>query len=349
MEIHIPLIDVERYRTIGSDAADDCRHVADALEHLGVVNIRDARLPNALNQRFQELMLRYFRQPDEVKRLDELKNHQGGWTPAFTERPKCRNDRLRAIAEGSRPHSIVGPDGAVRKDPKERFFTRVGPMPVGTRYPDMNPAAVVPQGIEFAKWMDVAVAWGEGMLRTILTVSEMAAIGFGLPPDTFMQRMDRAPHLLAPTGSDLVRFGDPATVLAGIHDDLNFLSGHAQSNYPGLFAWTRDHHRFPVRVPEGCLLMQAGQQFEHLTGGRVLSGLHEVVVTEEVCQRAILDQQDGPTPWRVSSTLFGHITSDEVLEVLHPFITDGAVERYPRMDAGEQVLREIRAIELDPE
>lgn len=349
MEIHVPLIDVERYRTIGSDAVDDCQHVANALEHLGVVNIRDARLPDSLNRRFQELMLRYFRQTEEVKRLDELKNHQGGWTPAFTERPKRRDERLREIAVGHRPYPIVGPDGAVRKDPKERFFTRIGPMPIGTRYPDMNPAAVVPQGIDFDEWTAVAIAWGEGMLQTILTVSEMAAIGFGLPPDTFTRRMDRAPHLLAPTGSDLVRFGDPATVLAGVHDDLNFLSGHARSNYPGLFAWTRDCRRFPVRVPEGCLLMQAGQQFEHLTGGRVLSGLHEVVVTEEAWRCATIDQQCGPTPWRVSTTLFGHITSDEALEVLPPFITDHAVERYPRMDAGEQVLREIRAIELDPE
>lgn len=31
-----------------------------------------------------------------------------------------------------------------------------------------------------------------------------------------------------------------------------------------------------VRVPNGCLLVQAGKQMEYLTGGRVLAGFHEV-------------------------------------------------------------------------
>lgn len=31
-----------------------------------------------------------------------------------------------------------------------------------------------------------------------------------------------------------------------------------------------------VRVPEGCLLVQAGKQMEHVTGGRILAGFHEV-------------------------------------------------------------------------
>jgi len=35
-----------------------------------------------------------------------------------------------------------------------------------------------------------------------------------------------------------------------------------------------------VKIPNGCLLMQAGAMFEHITGGYVLSGYHEVVYTE---------------------------------------------------------------------
>lgn len=35
-----------------------------------------------------------------------------------------------------------------------------------------------------------------------------------------------------------------------------------------------------AKIPEGCLLLQAGAMFEHLTGGYVLSGYHEVFYTE---------------------------------------------------------------------
>lgn len=32
-----------------------------------------------------------------------------------------------------------------------------------------------------------------------------------------------SPHLLAPTASDLVKYGKRDTILAGFHSDLNFL------------------------------------------------------------------------------------------------------------------------------
>ena len=40
--------------------------------------------------------------------------------------------------------------------------------------------------------------------------------------------------------------------------------------------WLRDGRRVPVVIPEGCLLLQAGKQFEWLTGGYVQAGMHEV-------------------------------------------------------------------------
>ena len=55
---------------------------------------------------------------------------------------------------------------------------------------------------------------------------------------------------------------------------------HGKSRYPGLFVWTRQGKRVQVKVPEGCLLIQAGKQLEYLTGGHVMCGFHEVVVCE---------------------------------------------------------------------
>lgn len=97
-------------------------------------------------------------------------------------------------------------------------------------------------------------SWGRHMINGCLTVAEMCAIGLGIAPDTFTSKMKGGSHLLAPTGSDLERH-TPGTVFAGFHYDLNFLTIHGKSRYPGLFVWLRNGERLPVAVPEGHLLL----------------------------------------------------------------------------------------------
>ena len=106
----------------------------------------------------------------------------------------------------------------------------------------------------------------------------MLALGFGLERDAFTQRMRLGAHLLAPTGADLDKYGKLGTVYAGYHYDLNFLTIHGKSRYPGLFIWLRDGTKIPVKIPDGCLLLQAGKQMEWLTGGSVQTGYHEVIL-----------------------------------------------------------------------
>ena len=119
--------------------------------------------------------------------------------------------------------------------------------------------------------------WGYKMLDAVMGVARMAAEGFHLPSDAFTSRMQNGPHLLAPTGSDFSdEHGKLNTVLAGYHYDLNFLTIHGKSRFPGLYVWLRNGRKRQVRVPDGCLLVQAGKQIEYLTGGYVLAGFHEV-------------------------------------------------------------------------
>lgn len=70
----------------------------------------------------------------------------------------------------------------------------------------------------------------------------------------------QGPHLLAPTGSDLRRYGQEGTVFAGYHYDLNFLTIHGRSRFPGLNIWLRNGQKVQVKVPVGCLLIQTGKQ-----------------------------------------------------------------------------------------
>lgn len=96
--------------------------------------------------------------------------------------------------------------------------------------------------------------WGKMMELAAETASEMAAVGMGLDANTFTERMKGGPHLLAPTGSDLNRY-DVGTAFASFHYDLNFLTVHGKSRFPGLAIWLRNWKRIDVKIPEGCLLM----------------------------------------------------------------------------------------------
>ena len=129
-------------------------------------------------------------------------------------------------------------------------------------------------------------------------VAQMAAVGLGLPQDTFRDAgrygyvfslslsfvlTVSSPHLLAPTASDLVKYNKKDTILAGFHTDLNFLTIHGRSRYPGLHIWARNTgKRILVQFPPTgrYLLVQAGKQLEHLSGGLIKAGYHEVVVNE---------------------------------------------------------------------
>lgn len=68
--------------------------------------------------------------------------------------------------------------------------------------------------------------------------------------------------------------------------------------------------------------------------------------TEETLAAAEVARQQGRPPWRVSSTVFSHIASDELLQPLPPFSSPEAAEAYPAIPAGLQVQQELELINL---
>jgi len=96
--------------------------------------------------------------------------------------------------------------------------------------------------------------WGWLLLNCGFLAAEMAAIGMGLEKDAFTSKMQGGPHLLAPTASDLMKY-DVGTTFAGFHYDLNFITLHGKSRYPGLYLWTREKKKQPVKIPDGCILL----------------------------------------------------------------------------------------------
>jgi isopenicillin N synthase-like dioxygenase len=96
--------------------------------------------------------------------------------------------------------------------------------------------------------------WGNILLDACFTAAEMGAVGMGLEKEYFSSKMKKGNHLLAPTGGDLKKY-EKGTIFAGVHYDLNFLTIHGKSRYPGLYVWLRDGRRVSVKVPTGCLLL----------------------------------------------------------------------------------------------
>lgn len=93
--------------------------------------------------------------------------------------------------------------------------------------------------------------------------------------------------------------------------------------------------------------VQAGKQLEWLTGGVVQAGYHEVIVNEATA-RVIANKTNDRPLWRISSTLFLHIASDNILRPLEGvFDTEELrLAKYPKIHTGDQVRKELGLIAL---
>jgi hypothetical protein len=153
-----------------------------------------------------------------------------------------------------------------------------------------------------ATWETSMKDWGTQIQGAVEGVSRMLAVGLGIDCETFIDAGKYGPHLLAPTATDLDKYGRVgeskalpsclvrahptlnlvSPVFAGFHTDLNFLTIHGRSRYPvrlvrlvspylfaefsflqGLHIWGRNSgKRITVKLPPGHLLVQAGKQLE---------------------------------------------------------------------------------------
>ncbi|EEF49197.1 uncharacterized protein LOC8287550 [Ricinus communis] len=352
----IPVIDLTRYLEIADKLSGEpvklcgeveelCKEVSRILRETGALVVKDPRCSSEDNDRFIDMMEKYFESPLQFKKLQERPHlhYQVGVTPEGVEVPRSLVDeemqeKLKAMPKQFQPSTPKGPDR------KWRYMWRVGSRPSNTRFKELNSEPVVPEG--FPEWKETMDSWGHKMISAIEAVAEMAAIGFGLPKDAFTSLMKQGPHLLAPTGSDLRCYGEEGTVFAGYHYDLNFLTIHGRSRFPGLNIWLRNGQKVEVKVPLGCLLIQTGKQIEWLTAGDCIAGMHEVVVTKRTTDAIKLASEQNLSLWRVSSTLFAHIASDAVLQPLGHFAESPLASKYPPICAGEFVEQELAVINL---
>lgn len=357
----LPVFDLASILSAAAGSAEEkaiypiCKDMARCLHETSCLVVRDPRVSEGDNRTFMDMMQRYYAQSAEAKKADARPTigYQVGVTPEGVETAQCAKDpkclaAIDAMPESDRP---LTPKVA---DPKWRFFWRVGPRPDDSKFPDFNAPPVVPAA--FAdEWAETCDGWGNKTLAALQATSEMLSLGFDLERSTFKDMMHNGPHLLAPTGSDLALHGNEKTIFAGYHNDLNFLTIHGKSNYPGLHIWLRDGSRRTVVVPDGCLLLQAGQQFEYVTGGHVTAGMHEVVVTPktvaalEAKKQSLGGKFTSKDYWRVSTTMFGTLCHDVTLKPFPRFAELPTAKNYPPILGGDQVANALKAIGMADE
>ncbi|KAI0896312.1 Clavaminate synthase-like protein [Annulohypoxylon nitens] len=378
----LPVIDLDIYlnNPLSSTAVqEESARAARALITYGALVLHDSRVSESDNEVFLDLLEDYFAQPDETLKHDERPElgYQVGVTLENTEKPKCAVDEpclrvIERLAPAERPLDI----GGHQPDPKCRFFWRMGePAPYATEFPGLNAENVIPETPSIKeRWTPIMETWGKSMKSAVSGLAEMAAVGMGLPASTFTDAGRYGPHLLAPTASDLEKYGVKDTILAGFHTDLNFLTIHGRSRYPGLHIWARNTgRRIAVSIPRpsptsghtggSYLLVQAGKQLEHLTGGLVKAGYHEVVVNDATLKTVSSRRENFPDRplVRISSTFFWHLSSDYDLTPI-PALADqakavraknfdlgrdeGEEVEYEAMKVGQQVQNELKHIAL---
>ncbi|CEQ41437.1 SPOSA6832_03173 [Sporobolomyces salmonicolor] len=342
----LPIVDLDTFLASPNSpsAIAEATKTAEALIEYGALIVKDSRVSEEANERFLDLMEDYFSQ-DKERLEEDLRpevHFQVGVTLENTEKPKCHsNDACKAVIAAldpaERPLDLEGGNA----DPKCRFFHRMGNPPPSTSFPSLAMSNVTPRAFA-STWKTQMEDWGTQIKRAVEDVSEMLAVGLGLERDELRRAGQYGSHLLAPTATDLAKYGrvgesvsslrrlsvlegdrsDARIVLAvfaGFHTDLNFLTIHGRSRYAGLHVWARNSgKRISVKLPPGHLLVQAGKQLEHLTGGLILAGYHEVVCTPATL--ASLSARQSSTspsasrpPIRISSTFFWHLSNDYVL------------------------------------
>ncbi|THH06724.1 hypothetical protein EW145_g3885 [Phellinidium pouzarii] len=371
--ISLPIIDIDIFLSEQREsqaAVAECKkaRVADALITYGALLVRDSRVSEDDNNNFLDLIEDYFAQPEETLRKDERPelSYQVGVTLENTEKPKCAVDDpcLQVIARlepSERPLDI----SAHQPDPKCRFFWKMCEMPpYETLYPTLNAPNVIPEDKSIGlRWAPTMEKWGSSMRNAVQDVAEMAAIGLGLSRETFLDASRYGPHILAPTASDLKKYGQKNVILAGFHTDLNFLTIHGRSRFPGLNIWARNTgKRVAVTFPPTgrYLLVQAGKQLEVITAGLIKAGFHEVVVNESTLETIERSKQAFPDRplIRISSTFFFHLSSDYDLVPISSLVARAKALReinreiaedetvYEPMKVGQQVQNELRHIAL---
>lgn len=128
---------------------------------------------------------------------------------------------------------------------------------------------------------------------------------------------------------------DPASIRAGAHEDINFITLLCEATAGGLELLRRDGTWLPIHALKGQIIVDTGDMLQNLTNGLLKSTTHRVVNPDNSRER------------RFSMPYFVHPRSEVDLTPLPRSVatTDGE-PKYPNITAGQYLEQRLREIGL---
>ena len=106
-----PIIDLSSYVDDAENASEDCKMVADLLHRFGFLCVKDPRVNHTHNDRFIDMLEKYYEQSDEAKAKDIRKevSYQVGLTPTRIERARNHCSLVEKLGSAEKPLTICPP------------------------------------------------------------------------------------------------------------------------------------------------------------------------------------------------------------------------------------------------
>ena len=206
--------------------------------------------------------------------------------------------------------------------------------PLRHRYPHRYHPPALPED-DVPGITDVLMTFHRRLVDVQRRFLRIIAIGLGCHEEYFDLLLGDGPTLTrAIRYPPMEAAPDGPHVWAAAHADINLITALPRATAPGLQVETADGWVDAV-APPGLAIINTGLMLEHITNGRLPSGIHRVVShPEQTGERYSVVQFAHPTPWTVLAPLASCITDE------HP-------QRFAPIEAGaklDQVLYEIKLI-----
>lgn len=127
---------------------------------------------------------------------------------------------------------------------------------------------------------------------------------------------------------------DPASIRAGAHEDINFITLLCEATAGGLELLKRDGTWLPIHALKGQIIVDTGDMLQNLTNGLLKSTTHRVVNPDNSRER------------RFSMPYFVHPRGEVDLTPLPRSVARLDEKRYPSITAAEYLDQRLREIGL---
>lgn len=110
-QMQYPVVDLSSYLNDPKKASEDCKTIAKLLHKFGFLCVKDPRVNHIHNDRFIDMLEKYYGQSDEIKAEDIRKDvfYQVGLTPTRIERARDRCDFIAKLDKSEKPLTICPP------------------------------------------------------------------------------------------------------------------------------------------------------------------------------------------------------------------------------------------------